>query len=182
MVCLTLEKFFFPMHIHTSGGSNTTVDYLMTWKRDRRGLKDAKAFLGEEVVSLHRLMVCDLEVKRSRLVQQEKFRPRRKVWKLRNPVARKRFEEVIDIEEGEGVNQMWEKTQDSLLKATEVCGWTKGHARHIQTQWWNEEVRAVIEMKKVKFIEWQKAKAKPRRRSEAERICGGKERGKESSS
>ena len=53
-----------------------------------------KAFPGEEVVSLHRLMVCDLEVKRSRPVQQEKFRPRRKVWKLRDPVARKRFEEV----------------------------------------------------------------------------------------
>ena len=87
----------------------------------------------EEVVSLHRLMVCDLEVKRSRPVHQEKFRPRRKVWKLRNPVARKRFEEVLDIE-GEGVNQIWEKTQDSLLKAIEeVCGWTKGHARHIQT-------------------------------------------------
>ena len=90
---------------YSSGGSNTTVDYLMTWKQDRRGLKDAKAFPGEEVVSLHRLMVCDLEVKRSRAVQQEKFRPRRKVWKLRDPVARKRFDEVLDIEEG-GVNQM----------------------------------------------------------------------------
>ena len=46
---------------------------------------------------------------------------------------KKRFEEVLDIE-GEGVNQMREKTRDSLLKATEeVCGWTKDHARHIQT-------------------------------------------------
>ena len=51
-------------------------------------------------------MVCDLEGKRSRPVQQEKFRPRRKVWKLRE--RRKRFEEVLDIK-GEGVNQMWEK-------------------------------------------------------------------------
>ena len=102
----------------------------MTWKQDRRGLKDAKAFPGEEVVSLHHLMVCDLEVKRNRPVQ---------------------LEEVLDIEEG-GVNQMWEKTWDILLKATEeVCGWTKGHARHVQTWWWNEEVRTVIEMKKVKF-------------------------------
>ena len=76
-----------------------------------------KGIPGEEVVSLHHLMVCDLEVKRSRPVQQEKFRPRRKVWKLRVTVARKRFEEVLDIEEGEGVNQIWEKTWDSLLKA-----------------------------------------------------------------
>ena len=43
-------------------------------------------------------MVCNLEVKRSRLVQQEKFRLRRKVWKLRDPVARKRFEEVLNKE------------------------------------------------------------------------------------
>ena len=38
---------------YSSGGSNTTVDDLMTWKGDRRGLKDAKTFPGEEVVSLH---------------------------------------------------------------------------------------------------------------------------------
>ena len=31
---------------------------------------------------------------------------------------KKRFEEVLDIEEKEGVNQMWEKIRDSLLKAT----------------------------------------------------------------
>ena len=73
------------------------------------------------------------------------------MWKLRNLVARKRFDEVVDIEEG--VDQIWEKTQDSFLKATEVCGWTKGHARHIQIWWWNEEVGAAIEMKKVKFRE-----------------------------
>ena len=49
-----------------------------------------------------------------------------------------------------------------FLKAKEeVCGWMKGHARYIQTWWWNEEVRTVIEMKKVKFREWQKAKASP---------------------
>ena len=29
---------------YSSGGSNTTVDYLMTWKQDRRGLKNAKVF------------------------------------------------------------------------------------------------------------------------------------------
>ena len=49
---------------------------------------------------------------------------------------------------------MWEKTWDSLLKATEeVCEWAKGHVRHIQTWWWNEEVQAVIKMKKVNFGE-----------------------------
>jgi len=38
---------------YSSGGSNTTVDYLMTWRCNRKSLKDAKAFPGKEVVSLH---------------------------------------------------------------------------------------------------------------------------------
>ena len=65
---------------YTSGGYNTTVDYLLAQKQDRKYLKDAKAFPGEEVISLHRLMV-----NRRKSSQKEKFQPRRKVWKLRNP-------------------------------------------------------------------------------------------------
>ena len=47
---------------YSSGGINTTVDYmyLMTRKQDMRCLKNAKTLSGEEVVSLHRLLVCDL--------------------------------------------------------------------------------------------------------------------------
>ena len=150
---------------YSSGGYNTTVDYLLAQKQDRKYLKDAKAFPGEEVISLHCLMVCDLEVNRRKSSQKEKFQPRRKVWKLRNPEVRKRFEEVLDIEEKEerNINQLWESTRNGILKATEeVCGWTKGPARHLQTWWWNEEVAAIIDvLKKTKFKEWHKAKASP---------------------
>ena len=105
-------------------------------KQDRKYLKDAKAFPGEKVISLHRLMVCDLEVNRRKSSQKGKFQPRRKVWKIRNPEVRKRFEEVLDIKEKEerNINQLWESTRNGILKATEeVCGWTKGPARHLQT-------------------------------------------------
>ena len=81
-------------------------------------------------------MVCDLEVNRRKSSQKEKFQPRRKVWKLRNPEVRKRFEEVLDIEEKEerNIDQLWESTRNGILKATEeVCGWTKGPARYLQT-------------------------------------------------
>ena len=61
---------------YSSGGINTTVDYLMIRKQDRRCLKDAKALPGEEVVSLHRLLVCDLKVKGRTQTQQEKFKPK----------------------------------------------------------------------------------------------------------
>ena len=57
------------------------------------------------------------------------------------------------------INQLWESTWNGILKATEeVCGWTKGPARHLQTWWWNEEVAAIIDIKKTKFKEWHIAK------------------------
>ena len=46
----------------------------------------------------------------------------------------------------------------SLKVTEEVCGWTKGPARYLQTWWWNEEVAAIIDIKKTKFKEWHKAK------------------------
>ena len=96
---------------YSSGGYNTTVDYLLAQEQDRKYLKDAKAFPGEEAISLHYLMVCDLEVNRRKSSQKEKFQPRRKVWKLRNPEVRKRFEEVLDIEKKEerNINQLWDQ-------------------------------------------------------------------------
>ena len=76
---------------YSSGGYNTTVDYLLAQKQDRKYLKDAKAFPGEEVISLHCLMVCDLEVNRTKSSQKEKFQPRRKFWKLRNLEVREKI-------------------------------------------------------------------------------------------
>ena len=77
-------------------------------------------------------MVCDLEVNRRKSSQKEKFQPRRKVWKLRNPEVRKIFE-VLDTEKKEerNINQLWESTQNGILKATGP-GWTKGPAIHLQ--------------------------------------------------
>ena len=45
----TVRKADSKLISYSSCGSNTTVDYLMTWKQDRRGLKDAKAFLGKRL-------------------------------------------------------------------------------------------------------------------------------------
>ena len=47
-------------------------------------------------------------------------------------IVRKRFEEVLDIEEKEerNINQLWESTRNGVLKATEeVCGWMKGSCK-----------------------------------------------------
>ena len=49
--------------------------------------------------------------------------------------------------------------QDSLLGVGEVCGWTKGPPRHLETWWWDDEVGKRIDEKRKKFKEWQKAKS-----------------------
>ena len=144
---------------YSSGGCNTTVDYLMVRERDRGRVADAKAFPGEEIVAQHRLMVCDLNVKR-RAVRREKYRPKMKLWSLKDPVARERFEEILVLgDEGENVNQKWEEGKRGLLRAAEeVCGWTKGPRRHVQTWWWCDEVKEAIEVKKAKHKDWQRSK------------------------
>ena len=49
--------------------------------------------------------------------------------------------------------------KDSLLGVVgEVCGWTKGPPRHLETWWWGDEVGKRIDEKRKKFKEWQKAK------------------------
>ena len=81
----------------------------------------------------------------------------------KKPRGQEKIEEVLDIEEKEerNINQLWESTWNGILKATEeVCGWTKGPARHLQTWWWNEVV-AIIDVKKTKFEEWHKVKGSP---------------------
>ena len=71
---------------YSSGGSTTTVDYLMIRKRDRKLLWDAKAIPGEAAVSQHRLVVADMKVKGAMKVRCEKFCPRIRVWRLRGNV------------------------------------------------------------------------------------------------
>ena len=68
---------------YTSGGSTTIVDYLMVHRRDRGNLWDTKVILGEEAVSQHHLVVCDIRMKGARRARQVKYQPRMKVWRLK---------------------------------------------------------------------------------------------------
>ena len=86
-------------------------------------------------------MVCDLEVKRSRTGSAREIQAK---------------EEGVEVEESSSKEEIWggirhwrrRRCESDVGKngivcwKQQVCGWTKGHARHIQTWWWNEEVRA----------------------------------------
>jgi len=55
-----------------------------------------------------------------------------------------------------------EQNEEQSVKDNEdVCGWTKGHARHKETWWWNDEVKNMIDIKRIKFKEWHNSKESP---------------------
>ena len=63
---------------YESGGCQTQIYNILVRKSDRKVVKDVKVVSGEECVSQHRLLVCDIVVKNAKEVKR-KYRPRRKV-------------------------------------------------------------------------------------------------------
>ena len=108
---------------YSSGASNTTVDYLIIRKQDRKCLWDEKAIPGEEAVSQNHLILVDTKVRGAVKAQRTKFRPRRKVWRLNDENVRRQFQDKLVLREvGEGdVNVVWEKAR-LLNTANEACG------------------------------------------------------------
>ena len=124
-----------------------------------------KVISGEECVSQHRLLVCDIVVKNAKEVKR-KYRPRRKVWKLNDEHLVRHFSAAVqklasNKQCDDSVESTWATLRDSLLEATdETCGWTKGPARHNQTWWWNDEVDQCIKDKRRLWKEWKSGGSK----------------------
>ena len=136
---------------YTSGGSSSTVDYLMLRGRDRRNLRDTKVIPGEEVVKQHHLVVCDLRVKGGRRAQRRKYQPRLKVWRLKEATVSEALREKLSMLEDDmnGLESAWKSLKDGLLGAVgDVCGWKKGPPRHLETWWWVDEVGKRIDEKR----------------------------------
>ena len=132
---------------YASGDRTTTVDYLMIRKEHRKLMTNAKAIPGEAAVAQHRPVVIDMKIKGAMKNRRDPFRPRIKIWKLKDQVTRKRFEEEVRLEEvkDEDINMAWVKVRDALLKAgSKVCGWTRRRRLHRETWWWNDEVNQRI--------------------------------------
>ncbi len=72
--------------------------------------------------------------------EKKTFKPRLKVWKLKDQEAREKFtgkvcEGATGVAEAVGVNDKWEAMKKVWLTAVEdVCGWTKGPMRHEETK------------------------------------------------
>ena len=60
---------------------------------------------------------------------------------------------------GDDVEGLWKGLKDSLLVAADqVCGRTKGPARHKETWWWNAETAEVVAEKRKLYGVWKNSK------------------------
>ena len=160
----------------SSGGSNTQIDYIMMKNKDKRLLRDVKVIPSEEVVTQHKLVVCDLNI----CIKQERKKPytqKIKIWKLKDTgTANKYASEFRDrwpgSEATESVEETWCKLKTSLSDTSEsVCGRTKGPARRKTTYWWDDSVDVAIKEKRRLWKAWKKGNCTKDKYIAAKRIA-----------
>ena len=149
---------------YKSGECESQIDYVLLRKRQGIRVKDCKVIPGEECLTQHRLLCCDLLTKNVRL-KTHKREKRIKQWKLKNDQRRREFEERLreKIEENEG----WTEFSDKMMEAArEVCGESKGkkHRERI-TWWWCEDVQEAIKQKKTDYKIWQRERTEITKRA-----------------
>jgi len=165
VICNTwFKKEVSKLITYSSGGVNTTIDYLLTRKGDRNMVKDVKVIPGESCVSQHRLLVGGFEVERKSF-KKVRYKSKLRVWKLKNKDIQNSFQEELRKSEevwaaAPDVEEKWKVMREVLLDATEkTCGWTKGARRHQETWWWNDEVDLAIKRKRESFKIWYKSRS-----------------------
>ena len=163
---------------YQSGNSSSQIDYILVRKTHRKFVRDVKVIAGEECVTQHRLVVCDLSVKSVNKAKRPSV-ARRKVWKLEKAVAREEFSAVVRqkltcSDKGIGVDDQWSTLKCCLLEATDsVCGWTTGRVRRRVTWWWNDEVDRAVKEKRKLWKDWKVGGSKERY-LEAKRVAKSK--------
>ena len=138
---------------YASGGHTTQVDYILFPRRLRKLIRDVKVIPGEECLTQHRLLVCDLKIAALPKAKR-KFAPRLRLWKLRDPECAAEFETRFQekCESGpfaDGTEQsseeIWGNLKDNLNSAAEeVCGYSKNHQWRKETWFWNDTVSEAV--------------------------------------
>ena len=147
---------------YRSGGHSSQIDYILLRKSDLRLTKNIKVINGEECVSQHRLLVCDISLKLFP-PQHYQYTPKLRIWKLRDQSCRSEFAREMDkalqsASPTDSVDGTWQKLKTSLLEtADKVCGRTKKGPPRRQTWWWNAEVDAAVQEKRKLWKAWKKA-------------------------
>ena len=147
---------------YTSGNGKTQIDYIITRRRDLKLVKDVKAIPNEECVSQHKLLVADTSLS-VHPPKRRKFVPKCRIWKLKRPEYRQKFEDRVALELGntnlqeQNSDSSWQCFKKALnTSAVAVCGMSKNHNWRKETWWWNNEVDAAIKEKRRAWNEWKK--------------------------
>ena len=128
-----------------------------------RLIKDTKVIGSEECVSQHKLLVCDI-VLQTRHPRPRVMPRRRKIWKLKDPITSREFEQIVTpslynpaLNMSDDVDVHWNTIKTSLLTASEsICGWTRGGAQtQRETWWWDSTVESAITEKRRLWKVWQ---------------------------
>jgi len=146
---------------YESGGNKTVVDYFLVPSREMARVRNVKVISGEECVSQHKLLVMDWKVM-GRRPARRRWRPKLRLWLLKKAEMRERLRSRLEMAakaRGEGeLQENWVALRDAVRgAASEVCGQTRGQARHKETWWWCEEVRDAVERKRAAFVRWRKS-------------------------
>ena len=147
-----------------SGDHNTQIDYVLFRRSLRKCIQDVKVIPGEECMTQHRLLVCIFKMKALPQTKR-KFKPRLKLWKLKDPACAANFEAAFKSECGmdaidsqnHSSEEIWVRLKRNLQGAAEsVCGFSKGHRWKKQTWWWDGKVEQAISEKRKHFKAWKK--------------------------
>ncbi|XP_070028890.1 uncharacterized protein LOC142161962 [Nicotiana tabacum] len=141
------------------------IDYLLCKKCDKGLCTDCKVIPSEHPTTLHRLLVMDLEIKRSRRKRVGCRQPKIKWGNLTKDKGQELWEKLLAmmawISMGDASN-MWSMTADCIRVASrEVLGVTKGSpGGHKWDWWWNREVQGKVEAKKAVYLKLEKREEK----------------------
>jgi len=127
-------------------------------------------------------MVCVLEVKESVGRKKQTFVSKCKIWRLKDTDLHKSFSERVQTralarQNGEDLESSWRGLKDCLLEVSDqVCGRSKGPARHKETWWWNKDTEDAVKEKRRLYQIWDAKRTDVNRnayckaRAEAKRV------------
>ncbi|XP_070010962.1 uncharacterized protein [Nicotiana sylvestris] len=135
----------------------TQIDYLLCRKCDKGLCTDCKVIPSEHLTTLHRLLVMDLEIKRSRRKRAGCRQHKIKWDNLTKDKAQELGEKLLAMRawmsRGDA-SSMWFTTANCIrVAAREVLGVMKGSpGGHKGDWWWNGEVQGKVEAKKAAYL------------------------------
>ncbi|XP_070049159.1 uncharacterized protein [Nicotiana tomentosiformis] len=145
-----------------SSVDETQIDYLLCRKFDRGLCMDCKVIPSENLSTLHRLLVTDLEITRKRRKRAMYIQHRIKWGALTEAKVQELGVNLVTIGAWRSSGDacaMWTTTAQCIREAArQVLGVSKGHSGgHKGDWWWNGQVQGKVKTKKAAYLKLVKS-------------------------